>query len=694
MEAFRDLTDTDGSIHINGLWSLKNKTFPKNTKPLPCAKRDVENRIISSQSELKTLYLETFRHRLRHRPIKDDLYYLLTLKEELCSKRLEFAKLNKSKKWDSEKLMKMLSSLKNNKSRDPHGFINELFKPGVGGLDLVKSILMMFNKMKDEISFPEFMKFVNIVCIYKGKGDKMNLQNDRGIFIINVVKSMFMKMVWGDVYEILDKNMSDSNVGGRRKKNIRNHIFILNGIIKDVLIGKKEPIDIELIDYRQCFDSMWLSESINDLFETGIKDDNLALIHAANAENYVAVKTPGGITDRITVEEIVMQGEVTGPGQCSNQIDTIGEECLEEAKHLYNYKDGLGVPPLGMVDDVIAISRCGVEAVEMNAYLNQKTNIKKLQFGPEKCIKLHVGKENICCPDLYIDEWKLEKKDELKTCVDNLVDVLVDQHKIENVTHEKYLGDIISVDGQNTKNIEARVAKAQGIIKQIKSILEEMVFGSYMFEVAVLLRNSLFINGILTNIEASYNLKNSEIESLEKCDEQLLRTMLEAPCTTPKEMLYLELGVTPIRYIVMSRRLVFYHYIINEDKDSLIYKFYKLQSEKPVKGDWCLTVMENLKTLKIEMTEDELRKISKYSFKKLVNNAIRKEAFAYLLELKNSHSKVLHIPYQKYEIQDYLKSPDITPDLAKFTFLCRSRIINVGANYKQGKKNPICPLCK
>ena len=41
-----------------------------------------------------------------------------------------------------------------------------------------------------------------------------------------------------------------------------------------------------------------------------------------------------------------------------------------------------------------------------------------------------------------------------------------------------------------------------------------------------------------------------------------------------------------------------------------------------------------------------------------------------------------------------MKSPDITPDLAKFTFLCRSRMINVGANYKQGKKNPICPLCK
>ena len=207
-----------------------------------------------------------------------------------------------------------------------------------------------------------------------------------------------------------------------------------------------------------------------------------------------------------------------------------------------------------MVDDVVAVSKCGLESVEMNAYLNQKTSIKKLQFGPDKCHQLHVGKANVCCPDLYIDEWKLEKKDKLKTGVENLVDILVDQHKIENVTQEKYLGDIITTDGKNTKNIEAREAKAQGIIKQIKTILEEMVFGNFIFEVGVILRNSLFVNGILTNIEAAYGLTSAEIEKLEKCDEQLMRAVLETPCTTPREMLYLELGVIPIRYIVMARR--------------------------------------------------------------------------------------------------------------------------------------------
>ena len=144
-------------------------------------------------------------------------------------------------------------------------------------------------------------------------------------------------------------------------------------------------IDLEILDFRQCFDSMWLSESINDLYESGIQDENLAIIHASNKHNLVAVNTPVGITDREAIQEIVMQGEVTGPGQCSNQVDTIAKECIEDAKLLYKYKGDISVPPLGMVDDVVAVSHCGIESVEMNAYLNQKTNIKRLQYGPDKC---------------------------------------------------------------------------------------------------------------------------------------------------------------------------------------------------------------------------------------------------------------------------------------------------------------------
>ena len=59
--------------------------------------------------------------------------------------------------------------------------------------------------------------------------------------------------------------MSDSNVGGRKKKNIRNHIFIVNGIINEA-VRKNTNIDLEILDFKQCFDSMWLEETINDLY--------------------------------------------------------------------------------------------------------------------------------------------------------------------------------------------------------------------------------------------------------------------------------------------------------------------------------------------------------------------------------------------------------------------------------------------
>ena len=43
-----------------------------------------------------------------------------------------------------------------------------------------------------------------------------------------------MRLIYLDNYEILDKNMSDSQVGARKGKYVRNHIWLLNGVICDM----------------------------------------------------------------------------------------------------------------------------------------------------------------------------------------------------------------------------------------------------------------------------------------------------------------------------------------------------------------------------------------------------------------------------------------------------------------------------
>ena len=146
-----------------------------------------------------------------------------------------------------------------------------------------------------------------------------------------------MKLIYQDEYSTVDKNMSDSNIGARKKKNIRNHLFIINSIINESF-QTKNPVDIIISDYRQCFDSLWLEEVINDLYDNEVKNRNLSLIFEANKVNKFSVITPSGPSDKASVERIVMQGETLAPLECSSLVDTIGKECIKEGKLLYMYR--------------------------------------------------------------------------------------------------------------------------------------------------------------------------------------------------------------------------------------------------------------------------------------------------------------------------------------------------------------------
>ena len=64
-----------------------------------------------------------------------------------------------------------------------------------------------------------------------------------------------------------------------------------------------------------------------------------------------------------------------------------------------------------------------------------------------------------------------------------------------------------------------------------------------------------------------------------------------------KEMMLLELGCIPFRVIVRERSLHFLYSILNEDPNSLIYRFFQTQMKNPNKRDWTTTVLDDLESL-------------------------------------------------------------------------------------------------
>ena len=667
--------------------------FPKNEAALPSAKKDEVGNIVTKHGELKRLYLKTFTNRLRNRPMKSDMSEIRDMKIQLFDLRLELATKRKSKPWSLANLESVLKGLKKEKARDPSNWCNELFMSDVAGMSLKLSLLHILNRMKDENCFPDFARLADVTTIYKGKGAKCDLENDRGIFVVSVIRSILMKLIYKDYYSILDSSMSDSQIGGRKNKNIRNHVWILNAIIVDVVSSKsKTSVDVCIYDYKQCFDSLWLEECMNDVYSGGLQDDKFSLLYNVNKTVNLAVKTPVGKTSYRTINNVITQGDIFGPMFCSKQVDTFGKECLQEQKYTYLYRGEVEIPPLSMVDDLLFVAECGFKTAMSHGFITSKTDSKKLQFGGKKCKKLHVGKnhENFKCTDLSVDKW------EEISIGGEIVDTCEEKEMIKSVTEEKYLGDVVSRDGRNIKNIKARVAKGKGIVSRILNVLEGIPLGPYYFEIAMMLRTSLLVSSMLCNSEAWYNLTKAELNLLESIDIQFLKVVLKAPKSTPTESLYLELGIVPFRNIIQQRRILFLHYILNQSSDSLIFKCFESQQKSTNKKDWSKQIVRDIDELKLNLSLSEVKEMTNLEIKNVLKIAVKRKAFEELLKRKESHSKMINLEYKSLNMQNYLKSSNenLTQRDAQDIFLLRTRMFDVKSNYKNKYEVLLCEACE
>ena len=77
---------------------------------------------------------------------------------------------------------------------------------------------------------------------------------------MTVFRNILDKLIFNDEYDKIDSNLTDSNVGGRKGRNIRDNIFLLNAIINSIKKGSAEACDITVNDVEKCFDALWAKE--------------------------------------------------------------------------------------------------------------------------------------------------------------------------------------------------------------------------------------------------------------------------------------------------------------------------------------------------------------------------------------------------------------------------------------------------
>ena len=115
-----------------------------------------------------------------------------------------------------------------------------------------------------------------------------------------------------------------------------------------------------------------------------------------------------------------------------------------------------------------------------------------------------------------------------------------------------------------------------GIVNKKLLSISERPFGIHTYKTALIMREAMLIGSMLTNSESWINLIQQNLNKLQKPDTILQRKLLSESGNPSKVFMFLELGVLPVRYVMMMKRLTFLKYILGESTTSIIGQIYSV----------------------------------------------------------------------------------------------------------------------
>ena len=662
-EAVKGMT-VNGKFSSNDFWKAKRCIYSK-VDEICTSINDVEGREVFGDDSIRAAYRAEFSNRLEHRKIAPTLEEYEERTNNLAKLCVAEAAKSPSKKITLEELNKVISQLKGGapgSDEIPPDFYTQCDE----GFRLF--IVEIFNDLKDHVHCPSQWERTLIKTIYKNKGSKKNLRNYRGIFLTQVLSKIYERIVINRAKEILEK-VSLLQAGSRSNRGPTDNLFLLNSVI-DHARYLNIPVYITVYDFEQCFDALWLEDSIVALWKLGIRDDTLAILYNMNKQARIRVKTPAGICEELIKPAIVKQGTVAGPSMCS----------VSTAEFVHTNKGVKGFPigdtslhTMILVDDVLNLNLDVADVQISHRNTTSFSKLKRLPLGGCKCFILPVNlkkkPEKDLIPILKVGDLKMEEKD-----------------KIE------YLGAMYNKKGNNADLIEHRIKQAKTCMVTSIAMCTDITLGCYEFQALTLTYKSVFVQILLYGAQVWTNLTKSEKKNLHITQLKFLKRILQVPRSTSNCVVHLELGILPIVNEIHRRQLMFLHHILSLSEEDPVLKAYKAQGKYIMEKNWA----NESKKLRIEydldIEESEIVKSGKEEWKQKVKKAVTKKALKDLCEERRNLSRATEYPEEtELAPKMYFSNLNSTHARILFRIRCKNWDIKAWRQYMYHDMN--CRLC-
>ena len=484
--------------------------------------------------------------------------------------------------FTTREVQKQLQNLKSKKTPGPNSMKPEIYKWMADSNVCLELFTHCVNKLMRDGRPPTDWKKSSTILI--PKKEKPTSKELRPLALTNITYKIFMSLIKERIFKHLERNdmISEYQAGFTKGRRIEENLMILRYCMVDSK-RKGKPLYVAAIDYAKAFDSVKRESIIFALRKYKCEPRIIEIIANLYTEDTTTLILNEEKVGEMTVKSGIRQGCTVSPLLFIMVLNHIIDEIVSTKAGFRN--DAVYVPVLFFADDGMLLSQSQEELERMLKTLVRASGEVGLRINREKC--------NIMI---------FNKKDKPETI-----------QGINTAEEFKYLGITIN-DTMNCyrKHKEKKIKMAHRMANMTYSVIarscNKMIIGKTYWK-SVVLPALLYGTAVL-------DWTDSELEELQKIENQVWRSILNAPVYTPCAVLRGEMGASCMQSRVMKTKLKFINWSM-KSRGGLLKEIVREMIEE---GDdrMILKTMEKMRIINIASCS-ELERMTPMEINRTVN---------------------------------------------------------------------------
>ena len=570
-----------------------------------------------------------------------------------------------------KEIKEVIHNKKNNKATTD--WKNEIVKRG--GDEMVDVIYPVIEAFWEEEKPPKPWNQGVITNVWKGKGDREKMDNQRGITVSSSIGTIAEEIITNRMLDTIQ--FSQAQAGGRKGGSTTDQIFILKAMIA-VALKTGQELFVTFFDIKKAYDRANMGDMLHVIHEQGFRGKIWRLTKALNENLTSTVKTKAGISREIVRHTGGKQGGKAMVPMFSKMMDTLPEELASKPEIGVKFGNST-LAALAFVDGVGTFAVGHKQQETTLNVVNEFAIKRQLEWGTDKCKVMEIGVQK-----QMTTSWKLGEK------------------TIGNCDSYRYLGEEISRDGKNQRNLAERVKKVKGAVRAIMTCAKSDVMRRIETSVLLRLNTTVTMPTLLSNSE-TWTLNKGERNEIDKIHVWAWKQMLGLPMTTPSPAVVFATGSIYGSIQVEIKQLIYLHKLLQREEDSWAKEALMILEKYDI--SWAKRIKEVLQLWGLEEQWNEISKKTKGQWKKEVQEAAEKANTRKLHEECQSKGRGEAKAKTKTKtIIDKLNQPTYQRkplEIMKYGSVLVTRALIMGrygmlkcrANFSSGYGNKSCPKC-